>query len=448
MIKLKSLIIILGFFTLLPGVAFGQVNTSSYTLLEPLPCIEGTGQNCTNSINGVSSISEVNIENYIRYVFKLAIAIAVFLATVEIIWGGFEWMLSAVPYVKLEGKKRISNAIFGLLAALASYLILRTIDPRLVLVNTRLPQICPAEKQLPGGLCDMTTLSTFSKIFQDNLKQASGATQLRALEIQNSINDLDREKIALDAKLSNKEIDQATYTNKLAELQMKRTALQSDMSGMLSNQEMTDAYAKATLEIQGLGVTKIDPYIAAINKSYDKYVATLGNDPIAKQKLEFTKKYFITQVEEDFKLAQQIKSAEETIQVLRVNQQTGTGISKLKADLGTTRAKYKASLDFLESTGVPETQITQLNVQNPGPTTLQQAENPTAPQSGAPAMNLTSITEVPPILKQDAVIYNLLVKVKADPTLLPLTRNIIRARINNLDNTLNKIGPTGAVNQR
>lgn len=109
----------------------------NYKLLEPLPCIEGTGNNCVSG----KTISEISLETYIGYVFKFAIAISAFLAVIMIIWGGFEIMLSEAIPLKMEGRDRIKNAIFGLIMVLSSYLILRTIDPRLVEINTSIPAV-------------------------------------------------------------------------------------------------------------------------------------------------------------------------------------------------------------------------------------------------------------------------------------------------------------------
>ncbi len=144
--------------TLVGNVAYAQ---ETYTLLEPLPCIDGTGNNCKNG----DVIPTVSIRDYISYVFKFAIALAVFLATVVIIWAGFEYMWSEIPFVKSNAKGRIQNAIMGLLAALASFLILQTIDPRLVQINTELPMIKIAidkdtlefQKKLSADLKGMTT---------------------------------------------------------------------------------------------------------------------------------------------------------------------------------------------------------------------------------------------------------------------------------------------------
>lgn len=104
---------------------------NEYTLLEPLPAVDGSG----------TFMKTINLNTYIEYVFKFSIALAVFLAVIMIIWGGFEYMLSEIPFIKTNAKSRITNAIMGLLGALVSYLILVTIDPRLVQINTTIDPI-------------------------------------------------------------------------------------------------------------------------------------------------------------------------------------------------------------------------------------------------------------------------------------------------------------------
>jgi DNA repair protein RadC len=107
-----------------------------YTLLEPLPCVSGVG-NCTEG----TMQTEISFQDYVGYVFKFSIALAVFLAIVVIIYAGFEYMLSEALPAKLDAKGRIKKAITGLLLVFASYLILRIIDPRLVQIYTEIPPV-------------------------------------------------------------------------------------------------------------------------------------------------------------------------------------------------------------------------------------------------------------------------------------------------------------------
>ncbi|MCR4334390.1 MAG: pilin [Patescibacteria group bacterium] len=89
-----------------------------YQLLAPLPFIKD---------NIVTDLS-----TYLSAIFKISIGIAIAFAILMIVWGGLEYMLSGIPAMKLDGKKRIWDAILGLLLTLSAWLLLYTINPKLV----------------------------------------------------------------------------------------------------------------------------------------------------------------------------------------------------------------------------------------------------------------------------------------------------------------------------
>src|SRR3989338_4759725 len=93
----------------------------TYTLLQSLPK-EGT------------DLSEnVTLEEYLTWAFRFVLALAGFLAVMMIVIGGVEYIISgASEAMRGEAKKRIENAIWGLVMALVSYLVLYTINPSLV----------------------------------------------------------------------------------------------------------------------------------------------------------------------------------------------------------------------------------------------------------------------------------------------------------------------------
>lgn len=414
--KILFYILILGF--VLGGSARVQADTS-YTLLEPLPCIPGTGQNCTNTNTTISTITQVNIDQYINYVIKLALAIAVFLATVEIIWGGFEWMVSAVPYVKVEGKKRIADAVFGLLAVLGSWLVLRTIDPRLVLVDTKLPVICPTEMQTQG-ICDMSALQRLEKSYLDTLKQGANDQQLKALQIRQAVNDLDKEKNDLDSQWQQGQLDETTYKNKLAEIEMSRNKSLSDGNLAQGDYEMANTFQQALTDIQknqGYEPERKDGFKKAIDDIYAKYQNSpgLANDPKNKQKLQLLKDFFDKQIDEENDLAKKLTYAD-VEKVYRVNDQTSDlfdtkKVEHMKADLGTARVNYNAQLKFLS---------------DPTPTP--------DPASQTPVTN-----DPPPLIKNDPTLYPLIVKVKADAELAPLYKTMLATRIDAITTMLQKV---------
>ncbi len=72
--------------------------------------------------------------------FVYLIYAAVILAVIMITIGGVEYIISIVPGKKEQGKKRIWNAIYGLILLFAAYMILRTINPALV-ENLKFPEL-------------------------------------------------------------------------------------------------------------------------------------------------------------------------------------------------------------------------------------------------------------------------------------------------------------------
>lgn len=116
-----------------------------YTLLEPLPCIRGNGVTCTTG----EQITSPDFKTYVQYLFNLAIAIAAVSAVFMIVWGGFQYMTSEAPGVKSDGLKKVQNAVYGLLLVLSSFIILKTIDPRLVEISSTL--VDPLKIKCPTG---------------------------------------------------------------------------------------------------------------------------------------------------------------------------------------------------------------------------------------------------------------------------------------------------------
>jgi|GEM_PF-1008733 hypothetical protein len=76
--------------------------------------------------------SGVNFETYVIGIFRTAIILAVVLAVLMIVWGGFEYLSTDSIMGKSDAKKKWENAGFGLALVLAAYLILNTINPNLV----------------------------------------------------------------------------------------------------------------------------------------------------------------------------------------------------------------------------------------------------------------------------------------------------------------------------
>lgn len=82
------------------------------------------------------------ISTYLSGMFKLIIALGAAFAVLMGITGGIQYVASGIsPSARSGAKERITNAIIGLVIVLTSYLILNTIDPKLVAFNFQLPPI-------------------------------------------------------------------------------------------------------------------------------------------------------------------------------------------------------------------------------------------------------------------------------------------------------------------
>jgi len=99
-----------------------------YKLMVPLPTPEGTVSTTTG------------IVDYIKTLYFFGIGLSGIIAMILIVIAGFQWVTAAGKMSTItQAKSRISNAIFGLVILLASYLILNTINP--ALVNLKEPYI-------------------------------------------------------------------------------------------------------------------------------------------------------------------------------------------------------------------------------------------------------------------------------------------------------------------
>lgn len=104
-------------FAVLPATVNGA---EDYVPLAPIPGTYSAGSNTTN------------LNTYLAGLFKVAIAVAGVLAFFMIVWGGFTYMTTDSIGGKEEGKEYIQNALLGLTLALSAFLLLETINPKLV----------------------------------------------------------------------------------------------------------------------------------------------------------------------------------------------------------------------------------------------------------------------------------------------------------------------------
>jgi len=88
---------------------------SAYTLLQALP-------------GGVTEVSKLS--DYLSWLFKFTLAAAAFLAILQIVIGGLQIIYGGASEIaRSNAKKRIRDALWGLLLAFGAVLILETISP-------------------------------------------------------------------------------------------------------------------------------------------------------------------------------------------------------------------------------------------------------------------------------------------------------------------------------
>src|SRR3989338_1798208 len=114
---------------------------TEYTLLAPIP-LQGAGGNPTEKTNAVQ---------YITGLFRLIIGLAGALAVVMLIFAGIKYMSTDAFSGKNEAKEIIENALWGLGLVIASWLILYTINPKLVEINFNIEKLPITPPTTPGG---------------------------------------------------------------------------------------------------------------------------------------------------------------------------------------------------------------------------------------------------------------------------------------------------------
>jgi len=113
-----------------------------YTVLAPLPGI------------GDPATGKTDLQKYLPAAFKLGIGIAAALAFVMITLGGITYATSDAVFQKSQGKEWITNAIWGLLLVIGAWVILNTINPKILSFNLSLPKpnIAPSTAPATAGV--------------------------------------------------------------------------------------------------------------------------------------------------------------------------------------------------------------------------------------------------------------------------------------------------------
>lgn len=84
-----------------------------------------------SGFKGTSDLANPKTQSFaelLNWIFKIAIAAAIILAVLRVVWGGFMYITNELWQSKSAGKQIIYDAIFGLFIALISWIILAAIN--------------------------------------------------------------------------------------------------------------------------------------------------------------------------------------------------------------------------------------------------------------------------------------------------------------------------------
>ena len=120
----------------------GQGQGRIYNLLAPLPCAEDVPgcdpiTKTLKTFDPTTQPGESNkqLSRYLNIMIRIFIGICAVLAVIMIVIGGLEYMTSELIGEKADGKRRIVNALLGLVLALGAWTILHEINPSLLVAD-------------------------------------------------------------------------------------------------------------------------------------------------------------------------------------------------------------------------------------------------------------------------------------------------------------------------
>ena len=254
-----------------PKISLGENITSDgkYTVLAPLPCIEGSGIECNGPNGGVQE--RVDFKTYVQYTFNLLIGLSAVTAVILIVWSGIQYIVSTSILNKQSSLDRAKNALIGLVLILTSFIILRTVDPRFTEIpNTLVPKI-----EISSFLAQNSYDILLDKINKDTpslesenaiLTQETKENKSKQEETAAKIKEIDKQIAKLDPKKpSDKE--------KIEALQREKTKL-SDQNGIERTKTETSRFATQVNEYLQLTNAKI---AEPINLKDEKQIANLMN---------------------------------------------------------------------------------------------------------------------------------------------------------------------------
>jgi hypothetical protein len=328
---------------IIPLLAFSSVaesaatkDNSTYTLLEPLPCIPSKGVTCKSG--DLQIVPKVKLNEYIPFAFNLLIALAAVAAVFMIVWGGIEYMTTDSWTGKSAGLSRARNAIIGLLMVLGTYLLLRTVNPKLVdLTGSIVPRADNLPQESSSGFFDQ--LAADAAKYDSDTQQAAAAREaaktaikadeLRLSDLQQQYSDADASGDFYTASMLAAEIstvrDDIVAKASEQTLNTYKGAIEGSMNVLTKSR---DQNGEIDLQSNDLATIKKSGFL--VDKAYAEgraKMAIAGDDPLNKQALADQYNYTRGQLT----IAEQLKNAESAHWW---NTKNNDAISEINAQVG------------------------------------------------------------------------------------------------------------------
>ncbi len=104
------------------------------------------GLTFSEPISSATAVKSFFLEQYLGSIYKYLLNISITIAIIMIMVGGFQYVIAAGGGDVSKGKKRITNAVTGLVLLLCVYLILTSVNPQLInLKEVELQNVQPVE---------------------------------------------------------------------------------------------------------------------------------------------------------------------------------------------------------------------------------------------------------------------------------------------------------------
>ena len=244
------------------------MSAQGYVELAPIPGTTAVGDTGTQILG-----------TYLTGIFKVGIAVAGVLAFLMIVIGGFQYLSTDAITGKEEGKQRIARALGGLILALASYIILYTINPNLVSLNLNFGGTL---KQGVDLSAPSNVLAINNQLTDQQLAALKASTATRDKTMAQDVQNLNNSADTLTAQ-ANTLPDGASKTDLLNQAAgLRKQAAEKDLQRVvvgnqgLATANTLNAYTQDQLSA---AITDAGTELGAIDAAYIKARTDFASDP-------------------------------------------------------------------------------------------------------------------------------------------------------------------------